>query len=397
MPRPRATTLLSASHPPFRTDPSQASYPAPRSRCPQFPAPDCLITIHHLSVNDLLEADRLGGLPAPSLGITKLDAPFLGFGEISLIGTRDLADPRHTPVYSCDAGTPSAPRDGRNRKQPAVNLNEATARMLSSAARRRRGPYNLDRLLAETGGRFATPEDLQAARNRVVDPDTARDEREYLGALLDLYVRAAARCHPDQHVSPQARESAAMKALAHSCRNGSTRESLGAALARRRFEAVPLSVLHFGERVMRALRDHVTDYFEAKPRRAVALREFAGAVVPADAPAEVFRILRRTGLRPKRYAKREQARAIQALAIELARHRPDILFRSGACRQPKNFGRREVLSSGTGRLTRLAFDLSRACVLLPPSRLLAPLCGILLRHILGICLVHILAEALASR
>ena len=385
---PESTPCIPSSH---ESDQTGQSLPV------HGPPPDRMLTIHHLAVDDLLEADRLGGLPSPSLGITKLDTPFLGFGEISLIGTRDMADPRHTTVYPCDADTPSAPRNGHDRKLRAADLAEATCRMISSAARRRGGPYNLSRLLVETGVRFATPEDIQAARSRLVDSDTARDEREYLGRLLDAYVRDAARCRPERLTSQQTRESAAMKSLAHACRHGATREALGSALERRRFQTVPKPVLLLGEQVMRALREHVTDYFEAKPARAVYLREFAGAVVPAGAPAEVFHILRRTGLRLKCYAKYSQARAIRVLAMELARDRPDILYRSAAFPQEKRQRfRRADLSFHTQRLNHLAFRFTYACALMPPCWLLALLCGVLLRHSLGLCLFHIIMEAMAA-
>ena len=327
---PESTPCIPSSH---ESDQTGQSLPV------HGPPPDRMLTIHHLAVDDLLEADRLGGLPSPSLGITKLDTPFLGFGEISLIGTRDMADPRHTTVYPCDADTPSAPRNGHDRKLRAADLAEATCRMISSAARRRGGPYNLSRLL----------------------------------------------------------ESAAMKSLAHACRHGATREALGSALERRRFQTVPKPVLLLGEQVMRALREHVTDYFEAKPARAVYLREFAGAVVPAGAPAEVFHILRRTGLRLKCYAKYSQARAIRVLAMELARDRPDILYRSAAFPQEKRQRfRRADLSFHTQRLNHLAFRFTYACALMPPCWLLALLCGVLLRHSLGLCLFHIIMEAMAA-
>lgn len=398
MSRPHPTPSVSLRHPSALADTQQTSKCGTSIRSVPSPLPERLLTIHHLAAHDIVEADHLGGLPSPSLGITRLDTPFLGFGEISLIGTRDMADPRHTPVYPCDASTPSAPRSGRNRKLRAANLTEATARMVSSAARRRRGPYNLDRLLAEVGGRFATPEDIQAARDRLVDSDTARDEREYLGGLLDAYVRSAARCHSDQHASQQSRESAAMKALAHAWRHGASRESLGAALARRRFTTAPASVLNLGERVICALRTHVTDYFEAKPTRSVALREFAGAVVPADTPAEVIRILRRTGLRLKRYKQRGQASSIKALALELSRDRPDILYRDAVFRHPGcGSSRRARMLANTWRVTLLGVRLSQACLLLPPAWQMILLCGLLLRHKLGLCLLHLLAEALSTR
>lgn len=52
----------------------------------------------------------LGGLAVPSLGITKRDTAYTDFGDISLIGTKDMVDPRKgTPVFSQDAYTQTFP------------------------------------------------------------------------------------------------------------------------------------------------------------------------------------------------------------------------------------------------------------------------------------------------
>lgn len=61
-----------------------------------------LITIHNLSDTGVLKALKMGGLPAPSLAITKANIPFTGFGEISLIGDKrfTLDDIYTSDVYS---------------------------------------------------------------------------------------------------------------------------------------------------------------------------------------------------------------------------------------------------------------------------------------------------------
>jgi len=46
------------------------------------------------------------GLALPTLGITKQSKPYSDFGGISLLGTRDVEDPKNgTPVFSQDANT----------------------------------------------------------------------------------------------------------------------------------------------------------------------------------------------------------------------------------------------------------------------------------------------------
>ena len=72
---------------------------------------DALVTVHKISKENLWKAFRLGGLPMPSLGITKAVNPYKGFGEIALIGTSGMVDPENgVPVFSQDAYTGRFPR-----------------------------------------------------------------------------------------------------------------------------------------------------------------------------------------------------------------------------------------------------------------------------------------------
>lgn len=71
-----------------------------------------LVVYHNVSASKLREAIKLGGLPMPSLAITKKDIPFGDFGEITLIGDKDMIDPRKSrsnEVFSRDAYTVRKP------------------------------------------------------------------------------------------------------------------------------------------------------------------------------------------------------------------------------------------------------------------------------------------------
>lgn len=71
-----------------------------------------LVVYHNVSTGKLREAIKLGGLPVPSLAITKRDIPFGDFGEITLIGDKDMIDPRKSrsnEVFSRDAYTVRKP------------------------------------------------------------------------------------------------------------------------------------------------------------------------------------------------------------------------------------------------------------------------------------------------
>lgn len=71
-----------------------------------------LVVLHNLSASGIDKANIEGGLPAPSLAITKKNIAFNDFGEISLVGEKGLVDPKRadTNVFSGDIYTPRVPQ-----------------------------------------------------------------------------------------------------------------------------------------------------------------------------------------------------------------------------------------------------------------------------------------------
>lgn len=90
--------------------------------------PKDLIVQHNLSISNLRHAMRMGGIAVPSLAVTKADAPMVNFGEITLLGDRDLVDPRGyagTKVFGADIYSPRYPTVSYDLgKQALKNLNE---------------------------------------------------------------------------------------------------------------------------------------------------------------------------------------------------------------------------------------------------------------------------------
>lgn len=69
-----------------------------------------LIAHHNLSADKLLGADKLGGMPVPSLAISKASDPLTNFGEITLIAPQEMAVPSaKNPVFRSDAYTATKP------------------------------------------------------------------------------------------------------------------------------------------------------------------------------------------------------------------------------------------------------------------------------------------------
>lgn len=71
-----------------------------------------LVALHNVSEQGLLGAIYLGGLPSPSIAITKSEMGHTKYGPISLVFSKDTVDPqlfRSNKVYGSDAWTPTAP------------------------------------------------------------------------------------------------------------------------------------------------------------------------------------------------------------------------------------------------------------------------------------------------
>lgn len=69
-----------------------------------------LFVHHNLTADKLLEADRLGGMPVPSLAISKTGQPLDKFGDITLVGGKEMATPSaKNPVFRSDAYTKRRP------------------------------------------------------------------------------------------------------------------------------------------------------------------------------------------------------------------------------------------------------------------------------------------------
>ncbi len=69
-----------------------------------------MIVTHNLTSGNLEHAERMGGLPMPSIGIAKTENPIEGYGEIVLIGDKDMAkSSARNPVAPADSYTTTYP------------------------------------------------------------------------------------------------------------------------------------------------------------------------------------------------------------------------------------------------------------------------------------------------
>ena len=71
-----------------------------------------LIALHNTNASDLISADKLGGMPVPSLAIKKAGQPFDSYGEITFVGNKTMIDPAakyENRIFSADVYSPTAP------------------------------------------------------------------------------------------------------------------------------------------------------------------------------------------------------------------------------------------------------------------------------------------------
>ena len=72
---------------------------------------DPMIVQHNLNQGYLENIQRMGGIPSPSMAVSKVDEPLVGFGDISLLGNQEMARPSRTnPVWGADAYTTRTPQ-----------------------------------------------------------------------------------------------------------------------------------------------------------------------------------------------------------------------------------------------------------------------------------------------
>ena len=220
----------------------------------------------------------------------------------------------------------------------------------------RRSARNTERTLTFGAGnvraamsrRFRSLNDIQRNRDRITDTDTVNsinediDNRfaEFRNAVVDYYKWGGSFEKFDD----------AMRALADVAKGKPTKEKLRSALSKRGFNAseVPDDVLETGVNALVQLRRGMTDYFEAKPQRAVHFDEFVGAAVPENVSPEVVSILENNGIRVERYGADNRREVVNRLSQQLNQERGDVLYQRAWHGSPHIFDTFSTEHIGTG-------------------------------------------------
>ena len=281
---------------------------------------EALAVLHNSRIEKLEKADRLGGLPVPSIAITKPAQGYTSFGDVTLVGPPEMAKPSRTnPIFASDAYTP---------RFPSLN-DEGTMifKGFTPAGYRRYVPLTLENAVKEMKGnirggeswnsgaasvragvtpQFRTMDDIKAARDRILPQEQLNP---IFDAANDQLSALANKFHPFSKYSGNWAQHADDFSLM--LQEVGTK---GERAVTENYKNLPPELMQEARDYLKMLRDMPTGYFEAKPQRAVSFNEFAGAVVPKSQMEDAQRLLGSRGIqRIEAYEDRNDADRIRAL------------------------------------------------------------------------------------
>ena len=257
-----------------------------------------LMGLHNINERKLGMANRLGGLPVPSIAVANPELGFENFGNISLVAPQKLVTPSAgNPVFGADvysARFPALSDDetkifrgytDNGRKYSPLTLANVVREMRGNPRNAEGSNYGAGSVRAVVAPEFKSVREMQNAREQIIPSkefqslkDEANDRLYSLGERFlpfSKYSRPSVLDFPEQ--------------LAEAARVGFHDLDYN-------YENLPPELLREAQSYLDYLRDMPTEYFEAKPQRGVSLGEFAGAVVPKDTSDEVIQILQNQGL-----------------------------------------------------------------------------------------------------
>tara|TARA_B100000242_G_C43047982_1_gene489279 strand:- start:757 stop:2448 length:1692 start_codon:yes stop_codon:yes gene_type:complete len=390
-----------------------------------------MIVQHNINPQALRIVDEIGGLPMPSLAISRVEEPLTDFGNISLVASKDMATPSaQNFVYPADAYTGRQPQvffkdfvnnkesfealqndpmlshlddvtyfhgmydsiadadkplkqiqaavasgainpkdynkfydlqqaasqalgenrfnedflntfdglskygtlrksilprggvftpSGNRRKFPEYTLDEAVKRMKSDKAfekgTEKGGMLGAGRLRAMLLDKFKTLDEIKEKRNLLVSSQEFEELKDYVNSDVAHTIEDLAA----KHFNDNFRGAQDFLEDIASNKNPSWAKDL---LGDDYDEAVKIAKGNV-QSFKAGFKDMITEYFEAKPKRAVSLDEFAGAIVPKEVSPQTLAILERHGITDiYKYGTEEERR-------ELFKKFPDLFF-SGA-------------------------------------------------------------------
>lgn len=263
---------------------------------------DLLMGIHNTAEGRKLDMiERLGGLPAPSIAITKPSQGYASFGDISLVAPVEMVTPgRKTPVFGSDVYSPRFPNveddqifrgftPAGNRRYAPLTMENVLREMKGNVRGGESFNYGPASIRAQVTPQFGSLPEMQAAREKIIPSSEFGAQKDMSAEMME---RLRERFEPYFKPTDSYRRSwsAFPEVLTDYARTGRPSEFAYD------YKDLPAEALTDARSFLSHLRDMPTEYFEAKPQRAVPLSEFSGAVVPADVPGSVVDRIRNMGI-----------------------------------------------------------------------------------------------------
>lgn len=235
-----------------------------------------LIAVHNLNEENLQKSLKLGGLPAPSIAIARAEFGYRAYGPISLVFDKNSIDPEANDknrVYGADAWTPVVPSD-----EEYETPEDVVTEMYATQAERGEDRYLLD---PETLQALAAPEyksidDIKDDSGRLgyVNPyDHSYEVRNLNRQLNDVINRLV----DDYDFAESDAEASIRRAATLEHNIDTVIESF----------ASEEDGYHIDEEMAQEIIDLYeaaaaipTEFFEAKPQRAVRFDEVKAAIIP---------------------------------------------------------------------------------------------------------------------
>lgn len=265
------------------------------------PADEAMLAVHNTRPDRLAKADQLGGFAVPSIAVVKPSHGFSSFGDVSLVVPHELITPaRGNPVFGSDVYSPRFPSlndegtkifrgftDAGNRRYAPLTMDNLVREMKGNIRGGESFNYGAGSVRAAVTPQFGSARELQAARDKIVtkeefDPLKAQTNEELVNLAHEFHPYSKYSGNSFQHTD----DFASMLAEPGGIRN-----------LTEHYKNPPPELIDRARAFLNNLRDMPTQYFEAKPQRAVRIGEFSGAVVPESEMATVGPILDKHGIK----------------------------------------------------------------------------------------------------
>lgn len=143
-----------------------------------------LIAMHNVNADKLMSALRLGGLPSPSVAITKADITHDNYGDITMILPKESIDPQadsRNKVYGSDAWTPTSSNARTEYEVNYENMRAFEKKLAELSRQVAGGAFVRDSMVRALGIDDVSDQDAKRISERLASYDEVR--AAYLGAM----------------------------------------------------------------------------------------------------------------------------------------------------------------------------------------------------------------------